>query len=129
MIAILYLVFLAIVSLVLWRMWLTGEISGFAPQTRREKTRLCWLIVGMVNFLAFVLHMGLDGGACALVYGGHWVGEQYLVPSHGKDISLSPSRYLFNFWHAVVFIIVHLLCMFAIWRLRTTGDLNHESVA
>ena len=127
--AILFLVFLAIVSLVLWRMWLAGEISGFAPQTRREKIRHCWLIVGIVNFLAFGLHMGLDGGACALAYGGRLVGEQYLVPSHGKDIPLSPDRYFFNLWHGVLFVIVHLMCMFAMCRLRGTGDTRHEPKA
>ena len=110
-------------------MWLAGEISGVAPHTRREKVRLCWLVVAIVNFLAFGLHMGLDGGACALAYGGHLVGGEYLVPSHGKDIALSPSRYLFNLWHGVFFVIVHLVCMFAVWRLRRTGGSSRETVA
>src|SRR6266545_2570978 len=115
---VLVLSFMAVTGLVVYRMWLAGEISTFAAQSRRERIRLRWVVVGAVNFIAFVAHIEWDRGACVLGYGGHLVGGQYLVPSHGKDIALSTARYFFNLWHGVFFVVLHLLCMLVIWRLH-----------
>src|SRR5436189_5214939 len=117
MTAILFLVFLAAVALVLWRMWSTGEISGFAPRTRHEKIRLCWLIVGAANFLAFLAHGEIDHGGFAFPTGGRLVDGVYLVTQHGRDFPFTPGRYFFSYWHGAFFVIVHLVCMFAMWRL------------
>ena len=105
------------VALVLWRMWMMGEISGVAPHSRRGRARLLWLVVGAVNFVAFVVHVLIDHGS-AFPTGGRLVGEQYLVLQHGKDIPFTVSGHLFNYWHGVFFIVVQLVCMFALWRLR-----------
>jgi hypothetical protein len=123
---ILFLVFFAVVALVIWRMKMAGEISGFAPQTRREKTRLFWVVAAAVNFVAFFAHIGFDHGGIAFPAGGRLVGGVYLVTQHGRDFSFTPARYFFNFWHGVVFVVVHLICTAAIWRLRKTGDLSDD---
>ena len=74
------------VALVIWRMKMAGEISGFAPQTHREKVRLYWLIVGVVNFLAFLAHIGFDHGGIAFPAGGRLVGGVYLVTRSTAEI-------------------------------------------
>ena len=111
---ILFLIFFAMVALVIWRMKMPGEISGFAPQTHRERVRLYWLIVGVVNFLAFLIHAGFDHGGFAFPSGGRLVDGIY------------PARYFFSYWHGVVFVVVHLICTVAIWRLRKTADLSDD---
>ena len=126
---ILFLIFFAMVALVIWRMKLAGEISGFAPQTHRERVRLIWLVVGVVNFLVFLIHAGFDHGGFAFPSGGRLVDGVYLVRQHGRDFSFTPARYFFSFWHGVVFVVVHLICTVAIWRLRKTGDLTDDKSA
>jgi bacteriorhodopsin len=121
MTAILFLIFLAILSLVLWRMWMTGEITGFSPRTREERLRFYWLAIGAVNFLAFIAHIMRDG-TCAFPSGGRLVGGYYLVPCHGRDIAFTPTGYAFSFWHGIIFVVIHLVCMFAMWRLRRTRN-------
>jgi hypothetical protein len=115
---ILFLVFFGMLLLVLWTMWIRGEISGFAPRTHQERLRLYWLIVGAVNFVAFLAHAGFDRGCFAFPAGGRFVDGVYLVTQRGKDFTLTPGRYLFSYWHGVVFVVVHLVCMVAIWRLK-----------
>lgn len=115
---ILFLVFVVMLALVLLRMWQTGEISGFAPRTHRERLRLCWLIVCVLNFLAFLVHGAFDRGGFAFPTGGRLVDGVYIVTQHGRDFSFTPSRYLFSYWHGVVFVVVHLVGMVAIWRLK-----------
>jgi hypothetical protein len=115
---ILFLVFFAMLALVLWRMWQTGEISGFAPKTSREKARLCWLVVAVVNFVAFLVHGAFDHGGFAFPASGRLVDGVYLVTQHGRDFAFTPGRYLFSYWHGVLFVVVHLVCMFAGWRLK-----------
>ena len=123
---ILFLLFFAMVALVIWRMKVGGEILGFAPQTHREKVRLYWLIVVVVNFLAFLVHAAFDHGGFAFPSGGRLLDGIYLVTQHGRDISFTPARYFFSYWHGVVFVVVHLICTVAIWRLRKTGDLTDD---
>ena len=118
MTAILFLVFLVVLTLVLWRMWSRGEISGFAPRTRQEKLRLCWLVVAVVNFLGFLVHGAFDDGFFAFPTGGRLDDGLYVVTQHGKDFSFTPSRYLFSYLHGVFFVIVHVVCMTAVWRLK-----------
>ncbi len=115
---ILFLVFFAMLALVLWSLWLRGEITGFAPKTRQEKIRLCWLIVGVVNFVAFLVHGALDRGGFAFPFGGRLVDGVYHVTQHSKDFAFTPGRYLFSYWHGVLFVVIHLVCMFAVWRLK-----------
>ena len=115
---ILFLVFFVMLALVLWRMWQTGEISGFALKTRREKTRLWWLIIGIVNFVTFLMHGAFDRGGFAFPAGGRLVDGVYLVTQHGRDFAFTPDRYLFSYWHGVLFVVIHLVCMFAVWRLK-----------
>src|SRR5207248_9049193 len=97
-----------IFGLVLWRMRRTGEISGFVPRTRRVRFRLCWLVVGVVNFLAFLAHGAFDRGGFAFPIGGRLVDGLYLVAQHGRDFAFTPSRYLFSYWHGVFFVVLHL---------------------
>lgn len=115
---ILYLVFFVMLALVLWRMWLAGEISGIAPRARRERLRLCWLIIGVANFLAFLAHGAFDRGGFAFPTGGRLVDGLYLVTQHGRDFTFTAGRYLFSYWHGVLFVVVHLVCMVAVWRLK-----------
>jgi len=95
-----------------------GEISGFAPNTHRERLRLCWLVVGAVNFIAFLAHAGFDRGCIAFPVGGRLIGGLYYVTQHGRDFAFTPGRYLFSYRHGVLFVIVHLVCMVAFWRLK-----------
>jgi uncharacterized membrane protein YwzB len=115
---ILFLVFFVMLALVLWRMWQTGEISGFAPRNNHERLRLCWVIVGFVNFVAFLGHGAFDGGGFAFPAGGRLVGGVYLVTQHGRDFPFTPGRYWFSYWHGVFFVVIHLVCMVAVWRLK-----------
>jgi len=116
---ILFLVFFAMMALVLWSLWLRGETSGFAPKTQSEKMRLCWLVVGVVNFVAFLAHAAFDRGGFAFPTGGRLVDGVYHVTQHSKDFAFTPSRYLFSYWHGVLFVVIHLICMFALWRLKS----------
>ena len=116
MAAILYLIFLAILSLVIWRMWMTGQISGVAPKTRKEKIQLFFGIIGAVNFIAFLAHMGIDGTS-AFPSGGRLVDGHYLVPNHGKEVSFTPIRYQLSYVHGVIALVVHIVCMVALWKL------------
>jgi len=63
MTGILWLILVAGISLNIYHMWRTGQISGVAPQTRRERLRLLWVVIGAVNFVAFIAH--LSGTALA----------------------------------------------------------------
>ena len=60
----LYLLFLTVVSLVVWRMWMKGEISVGSLRTPGERVRQRWVILGAVNFVAFLAHLLVDRG-CA----------------------------------------------------------------
>jgi hypothetical protein len=126
MAAILWLIFLVMISLSIYHVWRTGQISGVAPQTRRERLRLLWLVVGVVNFVAFIAHV-LSDGTCALFGRERLVDGHYLLVSHGKDISFTPAGYWFSYWHGVAFVAVHLVCIVAVWRLHRSEDLRHES--
>jgi len=123
---ILWLTFLAVLSLVLWSMWMRGEISSVAPRTLRERVRLWWVVVGVVNFVAFLVHAMIDHGS-AFPAGGRLVDGVYLVMEHGHDIPFTPGRYLFSFLHGLFFVTVHLACMVAFWRLRSPKDLRDET--
>ena len=122
----LWVVFLAVLSLVLWSMWMRGEISSVAPRTHRERVRLWWVVAGVVNLAAFVVHVMIDHGS-AFPTGGRLVDGVYLVMQHGRDIPFTPGRYLFSFLHGLFAVIVHLVCMIAVWRLRRTGGLKDET--
>jgi hypothetical protein len=124
MTAVLYLLFLAVASLFVWRMSSTGEISGLGPRTRRERIRLLWVIVGVVNFLAFLAHVLMDK-ASAFPGGGRFSDGHYLVREHGRDILFTPSGYLFSYWHGLFFVLLHLACTIMCWRLRKQGDSRH----
>jgi hypothetical protein len=103
-------------------MWTAGMISGgLAPRTRQERIRLYWLLIGAVNFFAFVIHVLADGTS-AFPSGGRLVSGYYLVPCHGKDIAFTPNAYVFSYWHGIFFVVIHLVCMFAGWRQSKTGD-------
>lgn len=123
MAAILYLIFLTILSLVLWRMWMTGQISGVAPKTRNERIRLVLVIIAAVNFLAFLVHVGMDGTS-AFPSGGRLVDGHYLVPNHGKQVSFTPIRYQLSYLHGVIALVIHIVCTVVIWKL---GNKKNES--
>ena len=114
----LYLVFLAILSLVLWRMWMTGQITNFAPKNRQEIIRLIFVIILVVNFVAFLAHTGIDR-ASAFPGGGRLVNGSYLVFQHGIEISFTPIRYQLNYLHGVIALVIHIICSFAIWKLSS----------
>jgi len=128
MAAIFWLVLLAMIALRIHNMWRKGQITGFAPQTSRERGRLIWVGVGAVNFVAFVAHL-LKDGTSAFPSGGRFIAGHYLVLSHGRDISFTPSSYWFSYVHGVIFVIVHIVCMVAVWRLRQNKDSMHETEA
>ena len=121
MAALLWLIFLVIVCLNIYHMWHTGQISSVAPQNRRQRLRLLWVAVGAVNFVVFVAHVVSDG-TCAFPTGGRLVAGQYLVLSHGKDIPFTPNSYWFSYIHGIFFVILHLVCIIACWRLLRNGD-------
>ena len=125
---VLWLFLLAILSLVVGNMWLRGEISSVAPLIHRERVRLWWVVVGVVNFVAFLVHLMIAHGS-AFPTGGRLVDGVYLVMQHGHEIPFTPGGYLFSFLHGLLFVIVHLMCMVAVWRLRRTCDLKDETRA
>ena len=125
MAAILWLILLAMISLNIYRLWRTGQISGITPKTRRERVRALWLVVGAVNFAAFLAHV-LHDGTSAFPSGGRLVAGQFLVPSHGKEIAFTEVGYFFSYAHGVVFVIIHLVCMVVLWRLHERRS-KHES--
>jgi hypothetical protein len=123
---ILFLILFGMIALNLWRMMMNGEISGFSAQTRREKIRLYWVIVAAINFVAFLVHAWIDHGGIAFPGGGRLVDGVYHVTQHGRDYSFTPVRYFFSILHGVVFVVVHLVCTVAIWRLRKPGNLTDD---
>jgi hypothetical protein len=122
--------FMTWICFVLYMGWRTGrfEITTVVPKTRHDKSRIIWVVICAVNFLAFTLDMVIKG-TCAFPSGGQLVDGHYLVSSHGREISFTPAAFWFSYAHGVVFVIVHLVCMFALWRLRRTKDLRNETVA
>jgi hypothetical protein len=122
MTAIYFLFFIGIASLAFRRLWVAGMFSGsFFPKTHKERIRFYWILFGVVNFLAFVVH-ALADGTSAFPSGGRWVDGYYLVASHGKDIAFTPKAYAFSYWHGVLCVVIHFVCMFMAWRLRETED-------
>ena len=97
------------------------ELSRSEFEKRRERVRLASVIVACVNFAAFVWHSLSDGG-CATFAKSRLVEGHFLVNSHGREISFSPGGYWFSFWHGIVFIAVHLICMVAVWRKRRNAN-------
>jgi hypothetical protein len=97
------------------------EISSHEFEARRKRVRSASAIVGGVNFVAFVWH-SLSDGTCATFAKSRLVDGQYLVTSHGKEISFSQGGYWFSFWHGIVFVVVHIICMIAIWCVRRKED-------
>jgi hypothetical protein len=87
------------------------------PKSHRNRVRTVWVIIGAVNFVAFLFD-ALNDGTCALFGRARFEGGHYLVVSHGKDITFSSSGYWFSYWHGVVFIVIHSVCTIAVWRLR-----------
>jgi hypothetical protein len=125
MIPLLYLLFLFIVSGVVFHLWKTGNISGL-PKTRREKISAAVAILAAINFVAFVIHI-LNDGACALFGVGRLVDGHYLVVNHGRNVVFSAAGYAFNYWHTLFFIIMQVACMMALWRSRGNGEFAGDS--
>jgi len=88
------------------------------PKTRLERIHLLWLIIGIGNFAAFFAHVLLDGTS-AFPGGGRFVDGHYLVHEHGKEIPFSEAGYFFSYWHGVIFVTIHIVCMVVGWRLGT----------
>ena len=94
-----------------------SDTSNSMSESHRSRVRTAWGIGGAVNFVVFLFH-ALSDGTCALFGRARFEGAHYLVLSHGKDIAFTSSGYWFSYWHGVVFIVIHLVCMIAVWRLR-----------
>jgi hypothetical protein len=122
---ILFLICLFVLSLVLRRMWLAGDIKGFSPKTREERNRFYWVAAAAVNFLAFIAHV-LSDGTCAFPSGGHLVGNYYFVPCHGKEVAFTQTGYAFSYWHGLIFVLIHVVCTIAIWSFRKKPDSGTE---
>ena len=99
----------------------TEFVSKVRTETRRTKVRLLWVLVGGLNFVAFLVHVIMDHGS-AFPAGGRLVDGQYFFTEHGRDIPFSPSAYEFNYWHGVLFVLLHLACMIVVWRLRNVPE-------
>ena len=123
----LWLIFMVWVCFVVYWQWSTGtiQITSIRPQVRQDRVRLIWLAVGAANFLAFGADIVING-TCAFPTGGHFIDGHYLVPSHGRDISFSPTAFWISYIHGVLFVIVHLVCMFAISRLCRKEIMTNE---
>jgi hypothetical protein len=121
----LYLLFLTVVSLVVWRMWMKGEISVGSLRTPGERVRQRWVILGAVNFVAFLAHLLVDRG-CAFPAGGRLVGGAYLVTEHGQDVAFAPAAYFFSYLHGLFFVAFHLVCMIGIWQSRQTRQSSKD---
>jgi hypothetical protein len=113
----LWLIFTSWVCFVVYWNWRTGriDITRDRPKARQDRVRTLWVVVGAANFFAFLADIAVNG-TCAFPTGGHLIDGHYLVPSHGKEFS--PTAFWFSYIHGVVFVIVHLVCMFAVSRLR-----------
>src|SRR5438093_11254101 len=100
--------------------------SNLFLQTRPERVRFLWLLIGVANFIAFLVHLSTDG-MCAFPTGGRHVAGQYFVPSHGKEIAFSPFGFWFSYIHGWIFVIVTVACMIAIRRLQRRNASENES--
>jgi len=87
------------------------------PQTPSEWVRFRWGLAGILNFLAFAVHCLLDE-TVALFCTSRFENGYHIVFTHGHEVLLSSNRYWFNYIHGIVFIVLHLVCSFALWRLR-----------
>jgi hypothetical protein len=125
MAAIIWLIFMAVASFIAYAAWRSGQIAAF-PQTRRERLRLLWVVIFVINFLAFIAH-GFRDGASAFFGTGRLVDGHYLVVEHGRQVSFTPGGYWFNYWHSVVFLVVFIACAVAIGRLKRSRDSTSES--
>ncbi len=68
------------------------------------------VLLGVVNFMAFMIHMLIDRTS-AFPSGGRFVDGQFLVSSHGHDVAFTVGRYWFSYIHGIIFVIVHLAVM------------------
>ena len=72
------------------------------------------LLVGPLNFVAFMVHL-LANKTSAFPAGGRLVNGLYLVTDHGHDIPFTPAAFWFSYIHGVIFVLVHIICMFLGW--------------
>jgi hypothetical protein len=119
MAAIIWLVFMSFACLVIYLQWQSGKLSitGIWPKSKVDRVRAYWILGGALNFLAFILHVFVDGGASAFPAGGVFEAGEYMVRSHGRVIPFSPSSFWFNYVHGLFFIVAHLVCSIAVWRM------------
>ena len=123
-----WLIVVVIGSLVVYFMRDSGLLPDNAfPRTRPERHRRLWVAICAANFVAFILH-GVRDRTSALFGTAREVDGHYLVVEHGTEVSMTPGNYWFSYWHGVIFIIVALVCMFAIWRLKKKLPANLLSV-
>jgi hypothetical protein len=118
MTAFIWLVFMGFACLVIYVQWKSGRlsISGVGPKSQVDRVRAYWVLGGAINFLAFLLHVVVDG-ASAFPAGGVFEMGDYMVRSHGRVIPFSPPSFWFNYAHGVFFIVAHVVSSIAIWRL------------
>jgi len=88
-----------------------------SPTDRIGRKRLFLTVVFAANFLAFLLHMWVDGTS-AFPPGGTLRGDHYAVISHGREILFTPGAYWFSFVHGILFLVVSLVCILWMWHLR-----------
>jgi hypothetical protein len=125
--AALWLTCMALACYIIYLNWRSGqlEITSVLPKTTQDRARTFWTAVAAVNFAAIVVHAVITS-TCAFPDGGRFEGGQYLVPSHGREISFTPVGYWFSYIHGVVFVILHLVCGLAILRVNLLKDFDRS---
>jgi len=103
-------------------MWRTGQISGVVPQSRRERLRLCWVVVGAVNFVA--LSHTLLGTARAHCWQREISGRATIWLFPMARIFPLRQELLVQLLARCCLVTVHLVVMLAVWGLRRSGDLQ-----
>jgi hypothetical protein len=100
---------------------MTGTKFSYIPwseQTGKEKASTIVFIIGLINFAVFVAHVLIDKTS-AFPGGGTFSNGVYFVFSHGKQIPFTPVRFCFSYAHGLLFIMIHVLCMFFGWRYHS----------
>jgi len=116
--------FVAGISLNIYHMWRTGQISGVAPQTRRERLRLLWVVIGAGNscFIAHVIRTAL-----ALVWqreiGGRALSGLSLM---ARTFRLRPGATGCSYCTVLSLLLSISFAMFAVWGLRRSRDLTDD---
>jgi hypothetical protein len=83
-----------------------------------------WLVIGLVLFAAFMVHMVSHGGAA--FPGGKVVGGRYLVEEHGRIVEFTRGSFRLSYFLGVASTVTIASFLLAVLVFHWRGDLKDE---